>query len=67
MYEYRRSKQVGFTGRVTFEILDKEAADPIKHLNRLADLAFYTGVGSKTTMGMGQVSRYEVKSTRQKP
>lgn len=57
MYQYRRSKQVGFTGRVTFEILDKEAAGMIQHLNRLADLAFYTGVGSKTTMGMGQVMR----------
>ena len=57
MYQYRRSKQVGFTGHVTFEILDKQAATMIRHLNRLADLAFYTGVGSKTTMGMGQVVR----------
>ncbi|MBK8129491.1 MAG: CRISPR system precrRNA processing endoribonuclease RAMP protein Cas6 [bacterium] len=30
----------------------------IQHLNRLADLAFYTGVGSKTTKGMGQVNRF---------
>ena len=57
MYQYRRSKQVGFTGNVTFEVLDKEAAEMIQHLNRLADLAFYTGVGSKTTQGMGQVVR----------
>jgi CRISPR-associated endoribonuclease Cas6 len=57
IYAYRRSKQVGFTGRVTFEVLHKEAADMIRHLHRLADLAFYTGVGSKTTMGMGQVIR----------
>ena len=64
MYEYRRSKQVGFTGRVAFEILDKTTPTMIRHLNRLADLAFYTGLGSKTTMGMGQVSRYEVKGTK---
>lgn len=58
MYEYRRSKQVGFTGKVGFEILNKEAPDMTQHLNRLADLAFYTGVGSKTTQGMGQVNRF---------
>jgi CRISPR-associated endoribonuclease Cas6 len=57
IYQYRRSKQVGFTGKVTFEILDKENPEMIQHLNRLADLAFYTGIGSKTTQGMGQVVR----------
>ncbi|MCP4425562.1 MAG: CRISPR-associated endoribonuclease Cas6, partial [Chloroflexi bacterium] len=58
MYQYRRSKQVGFIGRVTFEVLDKEAIEMIQHLNCLADLAFYTGIGSKTTQGMGQVNRF---------
>ena len=57
MYQYSRSKQVGFTGCVTYKILDKDAISMIQHLNRLADLAFYTGVGSKTTMGMGQLRR----------
>lgn len=57
MYQYRNSKQVGFTGRVTYEVLDKEEKPIIQHLNRLADLAFYTGVGSKTAQGMGQVNR----------
>lgn len=57
IYQYRRSKQVGFAGNVAFEILDEAALDMIQHLNRLADLAFYTGVGSKTTQGMGQVVR----------
>lgn len=52
-----RRKQIGFTGQVTFEILDKTATQMMQHLNRLADLAFYTGVGSKTTQGMGQVIR----------
>jgi CRISPR-associated endoribonuclease Cas6 len=58
MYQYRRSKQVGFTGKVTYEILDKQPPQITQHLNRLADLAFYTGVGSKTTQGMGQVNRF---------
>lgn len=57
IYQYRRSKQVGFAGNVAFEILDEAALEMIQHLNRLADLAFYTGVGSKTTQGMGQVVR----------
>lgn len=56
-----RAKQIGFAGTVTFEIKDKTETPLIQHLNRLADLAFYTGLGYKTTMGMGQVvRRYEV-------
>ena len=58
VYQYRKSKQVGFTGRVTFEILTGKDPAMTRHLNCLADLAFYTGVGSKTTMGMGQVNRF---------
>ena len=57
MYRYRRSKQIGFTGNVHYHILDRENEAMIRRLNRLADLAFYTGLGSKTTMGMGQVYR----------
>lgn len=57
VYQYGKSKEVGFTGQVTFQILDKENKPLITHLNRLADLAFFTGVGGKTTMGMGQVMR----------
>ncbi len=60
MYQYRRSKQVGFTGKVAFEILDKDAADMTQHLNRLADLAFYTGVGSKTTRAWGKSTDFSV-------
>lgn len=48
---------VGFAGRVAFEILNPAHPDLTRHLNRLADLAFFTGVGSKTTMGMGQIRR----------
>jgi CRISPR-associated endoribonuclease Cas6 len=57
MFEFRSSKQVGFTGSVVYKLLDKNETTLIAHLNRLADLAFYTGVGYKTTMGMGQVMR----------
>jgi CRISPR-associated endoribonuclease Cas6 len=57
MVQFGRGRQVGFTGRVAYQSLDKENDDMLRHLNRLADFAFYSGVGSKTTMGMGQVMR----------
>jgi len=49
--------QLGFAGRADFELLNPSHPDLTRHLNRLADLAFFTGLGSKTTMGMGQVRR----------
>ncbi|MCB0227313.1 MAG: CRISPR system precrRNA processing endoribonuclease RAMP protein Cas6, partial [Anaerolineae bacterium] len=57
MYQYSKSKQVGFCGDVEFKILDDTNPTMTNYLNLLADLAFYTGVGSKTTQGMGQVVR----------
>ncbi len=46
--------QIGFTGQVTFSILDH---DPhwLKMLHLLAAFAFYSGVGYQTTAGLGQV------------
>jgi CRISPR-associated endoribonuclease Cas6 len=57
MFQYRKSKQVGFTGVVTFKIMTDEYPELTQHINRLADLTFYTGIGSKTAQGMGHVSR----------
>ncbi len=56
MFQYTNGKQVGFTGDVSFQILEPDT-EFIKQLNLLADLAFYTGLGTKTTQGMGQVMR----------
>jgi CRISPR-associated endoribonuclease Cas6 len=56
MLRFRRSPQVGFVGQVTYGLMgDNEAARC--QLNALADFAFYTGVGMKTAMGMGQCRR----------
>lgn len=56
MWRYPRHIQVGFVGRVTYGFQrDVEAIR--RQLNALAGLAFYSGVGYKTTMGMGQVRR----------
>ena len=56
MLRFRRSYQIGFVGRVTYGLMGDDR--PIRcQLNALADLAFYAGIGMKTTMGMGQCRR----------
>lgn len=57
MVQFRKSKQIGFAGIVHFLIQDKENQPMVRYLNQLADLAFYTGIGSKTGQGMGQLTR----------
>ncbi len=57
MYKLRHAQQVGFMGHVQFELKDRADENSVRHINRLADLAFYTGSGSKTTHGMGQLRR----------
>ena len=47
----------GFCGNCEYELSDKLTARKRKDLNLLADFAFYSGVGYKTTMGLGQVVR----------
>lgn len=64
MLRFPNNPQIGFTGRVTFKVLDETNPEMIRHLNRLADLAFYTGIGSKTPMGMGQVRRQVNRGNR---
>jgi len=56
MQLFSRAPQVGFVGRITYGLMaDNEAA---RHqLNALADFAFYSGVGFKRAMGMGQCRR----------
>jgi len=56
MLRFRRSQQLGFVGRVTYGLMAGDEAAR-RQLNALADLAFYSGVGYKTTMGMGQCRR----------
>ena len=59
MQRFSRSPQVGFVGPVTFKLMGRtETGDSFRRqLNLLADYAFYSGIGYKTTMGMGQCSR----------
>jgi CRISPR-associated endoribonuclease Cas6 len=57
MFRYWGQPQIGATGTITYLLKDKKNRDMIRTLNTLADFAFYSGVGYKTTMGMGQVRR----------
>ena len=52
-----RSKFIGIIGEVTYKILGAVEPIQIKQINALADFALYTGVGRKTTMGMGMMRR----------
>ncbi|MEH1870381.1 CRISPR-associated endoribonuclease Cas6 [Nostoc sp.] len=52
-----RSKFIGIIGEVTYKILGEIEPIQIKQINALADFALYSGVGRKTTMGMGMTRR----------
>ncbi|NUQ86656.1 MAG: CRISPR system precrRNA processing endoribonuclease RAMP protein Cas6 [Anaerolineales bacterium] len=49
--------QLGSVGRLEFIRTDKTDHFPARALNLLADFAFYSGLGRKTTHGMGMVRR----------
>lgn len=58
MQHFGRAPQVGFMGRVTYGLMGP--GDSVRRqLDTLAALAFYAGVGMKTTMGMGQARRVD--------
>ncbi len=59
MMQFPVGKQVGFKGRVKFEVKWKISEDALHLLNVLANFAFYCGTGYKTTMGLGQTRRCE--------
>lgn len=58
VYQLKRGVHPGGYGDVIFEALDRDPVH-LRTLNLLADFAFYGGIGSKTTMGMGQARRLE--------
>ncbi|MBU6351686.1 MAG: CRISPR-associated endoribonuclease Cas6 [Chloroflexi bacterium] len=54
-FTYQRQQYRGGIGVLDYQLLDGGRREHLAHLNRLFHLAFYTGVGYKTTMGLGQV------------
>jgi len=53
------SRTPGFVGRVTLH-LPRATEEEARWLSRLGELAFFSGVGAKTTLGFGLVRRYEL-------
>lgn len=50
-------KLIGCKGKVSYRITNKVNKDFIHYINTLSDFAYFSGVGVKTSLGMGQVSR----------
>ena len=55
--QYRTMTFPGFVGTCSFRLVELHDANIIKTLNALADLAFYAGIGARTTMGFGVAKR----------
>lgn len=53
-WKFPRNMVIGFVGLAEFELVKRVSVDAMKLFGALNQLAFYTGVGSKTTMGLGQ-------------
>ena len=54
-FTYQRQRYRGGLGALEYHVLDASRAEQVAHFNRLLHLAFYTGIGYKTTMGLGQM------------
>lgn len=56
----RRSSITGLTGKVEYRVVNRKSTqDFCKAINTLIDYSYYSGVGTKTTVGFGQIKRME--------
>ena len=51
---FKKFNQIGFQGKITYDLKGDARAPEARWLTPLARLALFSGVGYKTTMGMGQ-------------
>lgn len=56
---FQRQQYTGGMGKLEYRLLDASDAQAARHLNRLLHFGFYTGIGAKTTHGMGQMRLVE--------
>ncbi len=56
---YRTTTFPGFVGSCSFRLVELHDRSIVKTLNTLADFAFFSGIGAKTTMGCGIAKRIE--------
>ena len=62
--DYKKSKLIGCVGDISYHCRGKAEPQQIKYLNTLADFALYSGLGKKTTMGMGMVRRIQIQKSQ---
>lgn len=54
MNDFGNYRQIGFVGACTFGMPRRHEGEVLRGMQLLLDTAFFTGIGYKTTMGMGQ-------------
>ena len=54
---FSEDKIIGFMGKATYELPESIDEKTREAVNALADFAFYSGIGDKTSRGMGQARR----------
>lgn len=54
-FPFQKQIYRGGAGKLQYRVLDGRDAANVRHFHRLLHLAFYTGIGYKTTVGLGQV------------
>jgi CRISPR-associated endoribonuclease Cas6 len=54
-FPFQKQRYTGGLGKLEYRVLDASHPEYVAHLNRLLHLAFYAGIGYKTTHGLGQV------------
>lgn len=54
-FPYQKQTYVGGMGKLEYRVLDPRNRANVAHFHRLLTLAFYAGVGYKTTHGLGQM------------
>ncbi|MBK8048914.1 MAG: CRISPR system precrRNA processing endoribonuclease RAMP protein Cas6 [Anaerolineales bacterium] len=52
---FSEAEPAGGVGRLQYRLLDDRTPQNAAHFDRLLHLAFYAGIGYKTTHGLGQV------------
>jgi len=60
LLNFKQHAQLGFVGTASYRLMEKQPSPQFSQiLSSLAEFALYTGVGYKTTMGMGQTRLVE--------
>ena len=54
-FSFQKQNYRGGIGKLEYRVLDGSNADNVAQMHRLLAMAFYTGIGYKTTLGLGQV------------